>query len=202
MTREGVAFWILLLIAVAGDLWLGVLNFILGYAGFLVGAVSTPITPVTDFMSVFTFTAVFVKLYKNDVALFSTIAVGISTVLAALASFEFAWGQFQIIGNTYTSWLGYTGAEWHYVFAFNSLSAFWFIGIRYWKITWWSSLLMISYPLSFVAWYLSGYPQPWASSTIDSAFLWNASVKVLSFVGLLSPLLGFKTYRSATGESH
>lgn len=201
-TREGIAFWILIAIAVSGDYYLGVLRFILGYTGFLTGAMNTPITPVTDIMSLVTLTVVFLKLYRNGIALFSALAVSIATVIAALSSFEFLWDFFLLAGNSYISWLGFTGPEWHYVFAFNSLTALWLIGIRYWRITWWSFLLMLSYPLSFVLWYMIGYPQPWTSHAIDSAFLWNSSVKVLSFLGLLAPVLGFRTSQPASGEFH
>ena len=198
LTPVVIAFIILVAVAYIGDNILGVWQFIHGYISLLKG-VTGPMTPYTDAMSIITLVAVPVVLYRKKVNLVDSVVIAIATVLAAMTSFEFWWDIFFLVGHPITSWFGFPEPFWHYVFAFNSLVALWFVGIKYWRFSWPSILLFLSYPIVFIAWYMSGYPQPWYSYTIDSAYVWNATVKVLAFLALMAPVLAFGLHGNSEG---
>lgn len=186
-----VSFASLLVIAFLGDLWMGVWQFVYGYTGFLSGSMSTPMTPFTDGMSIFLLFSIPVLLYRKKVKILDSIAIALATILAAVTSFEFWWNMFFLIRQHLTSWYNFPGSFWHYAFAFNSLVVIWFVGIKYWKISKYTIILLLSYPVAFAVWYLSGYPQPWDSTAISSAYMWNATVKVISFIALAAPVFTF-----------
>lgn len=194
ITPVGVAFWAVLGSAFLLDNAFNVWSFVWGYAGIARGQYFGPVTPYTDFMSVLTLTVLTALLLRKKVSLVSSLAISLAVILAAWASFEFWWDTLLMMhSNTLTqwTWFGLSGPLWKYVFAFNSIFAVYFISIRHWKLNLYSCFLMLLYPLSFIAWYLAGYPQPWQSASLDSALIWNITVKVLSFVSLMAPIIFF-----------
>lgn len=191
-TRVGIAFWAVLGTAFLIDNLFNIWPFVWGYAGIARGQYFGPVTPYTDLMSVLTLIVLTVLLLKKKVNLVSSLAISLGVILAAWASFEFWWDVLLMMqGNTLKqwTWFGMPGPMWKYVFAFNSIFAVYFISVKYWKLNIYSGFLMLLYPLSFMAWYLFGYPQPWQSSTLDEALIWNIAVKILSFISLMAPIL-------------
>ena len=190
-TPVTVSFAALLVIAFLGDVWMGVWKFVYGYTGFLSGEMSTPMTPFTDGMSIFLFFSLPILLHRKKVRILDSIAIAIATILAAVTSFEFWWNMFFLIRQHLTSWYNFPGSFWHNAFAFNSLVVVWLVGVKYWRFSKYTVMLVLSYPTVFVVWYLSGYAQPWYSSTVNWAYIWNASVKILSFMALSAPVFTF-----------
>lgn len=190
-TPVTVSFLAIAAIAYAGDRLMGVWSFVYGYTGFLSGAQTTPMTPYTDGMSIFLFFAIPILLHRKKVKLPDSFAIAIGTILAAMTSFEFWWNMFFLVGHPLNSWFGFPGSYWYYVFAFNSLAFLWIVGAKYWRFSHYTMIMLLAYPASFIAWYLSGYPQPWYSSAVNSAYVWNVCVKILAFLALFSPILTF-----------
>ena len=190
-TPTGIAFWTVVAISYLGDRAFHVLSFIYGYAHDLIYGTPSPIEPYTDILAVTGFILITALLMHKKTKLVDSLAVSLATVIASIASFEFTWDFLFLVNRPVTSWFGFPGSFWLYVFAFNSITAIWFIGIRYWKFRWYTWLAVLSYPISFIIWYLLGYPQPWYTFRISEAYLLNVAVKIFSFVAFLSPVLTF-----------
>ena len=191
ITPTGIAFWTVVAISYIGDRFFHVLSFVFGYVRDLIYGTPSPMEPYTDILAMTGFILMVALLIHKKTKLIDSLAVSLATVIATIASFEFTWDFLFLINQPITSWFGFPGSFWTYVFAFNSITAIWFIGIKYWKFRWYTWLAVLSYPLSFVIWYLLGYPQPWYSSSIDEAYLLNVSVKIFSFFAFMSPVLTF-----------
>lgn len=191
ITPTGIAFWVVVAISYFGDRALHVLSFIYGYAHDLIYGTPSPIEPYTDILAITVFFLITALLIHKKTRVIDSLAVAIATVISAVASFEFTWDLLFLAGKPALSWFGFPGSFWFYVFAFNSISVIWFIGIRYWKFRWYTWLAVLSYPLSFIIWYILGYPQPWYSYRVDEAYLLNVATKIFSFVALLSPVVTY-----------
>ena len=191
ITPTGIAFWVVVAISYFGDRALHVLTFMYGYAHDLFFGTPSPIEPYTDILAISSVILITVLLIIKKARIIDSIAVALATVVASIASFEFTWDFLFLVNSPISSWFGFPGSFWLHVFAFNSITAIWFIGIRYWKFRWYTWLAVLSYPLSFIIWYLLGYPQPWYSFKISEAYLLNVAVKIFSFIAFLSPVLTF-----------
>lgn len=165
---------------------LGTWNFLTGYSGYVDGGLSTPITPYSNGGAFLVIAAITILLGRSGKRYSEALIIGMATALVSLTSFEFVWNLFLLGGHPITSWFG-LGPFWTYAIAFIVLDLLWFVGFRYWKIGKVSIILLVAFPVSFLAWYLFGYPQPWYSSTIDAAYLWNVGVKLLSFGFFMAP---------------
>ncbi len=199
-TPVTVSFLAIATIAYAGDRLMGVWSFVCGYTGFLAGVHSNPITPYTDGLSILFLFGIPILLHGKGVSLIDSLAIAIGTILASLTSFEFWWNMFFLVGHPVNSWFGFPGSYWYYVFAFNSLAALWLVGAKYWRFSYYTVLLLLAYPASFVAWYLSGYPQTWASYAVDPAYVWNVCVKIVAFTALFSPILTYGLRKESRGQ--
>lgn len=183
-------FALLLILIYFGDRILGVWGYIYGYRGFLEGTAVTPILPFTFFMLGASFTAILMMLILSGVRLWRALLVAISTPMAAVWFFEFVWDLiFLIRSGNFGSWYGFPGPIVYYYYAFLSLTALWFVGVRYWKFSVVPAALWTLLFIIFAVWDFTGYPQTGFTFAMNYPYIINVLAKVMTFIAFASPVI-------------
>ncbi len=190
---------LVVVIAVAAyivDRYLGVIGFLYGYFGFIIGTLSTPITPYSLFMSGAIVSGISVVLYIAGVRWWRGFIIGLSTAFSALVFYEFLW-DFTFLVKSWppTSWFDFPLPLFNYIAGFMSLTAFWLVGIRYWKFSWLVVALWTSFLAGFALWYMIGYPQNLNVFKVNTSYFLNAYTKIMLSLAFMSPVMSWG-YRS------
>jgi hypothetical protein len=192
-------FVLILILIYFGDHILKVWTFIYGYRGFAEGVSVSPILPFTFFMIGASFTAIIMVLIMSGARLWRAFLVAISTPIAAVWFFEFVWDLvFLIRSGNFDSWFGFPGPIIYYYYAFLSLAALWFVGIRYWKFSVVPVILWVVWFIIFAVWDFTGYPQSGFTFVVNYPYIINVLAKVMTFIVFASPVVSWGNTKLGT----
>ena len=189
-------FVLVIILVYFGDHILKVWTFIYGYRGFAEGVSVSPILPFTFFMIGASFTAIIIVLSMSGVRLWRALLVAISTPIAAVWFFEFVWDLvFLIRSGNFGSWFGFPGPIIYYFYAFLSLTALWFVGVRYWRFSLIPMIIWVIWFIIFAVWDFTGYPQSGFTFVVNYPYVINVLAKVMTFIAFASPVISWGSTR-------